>query len=336
MKELKKMISIVIVLVFCVSVMNVYAATVGQSLTSAEAGWQRIDASISPLVDYSGTWAINTINNCYIGNTSRFSTTIGDNIKFKFRGTKLRIVSYRHDTYSNNIEIDIDGNKEIYSQKGTAGPFILFYEKTGLSNDSHTVKITMKSSGYIDFDAIDIDSTGSLLPYSQTNNLQATPGDSKVTLSWDAVPDATGYKVKWGTTPGNYTNTQTVSNSVYSGYDVTGLTNGITYYFTVSAIVEGVDKETATEVSATPTAPAQPSGGPALLVITLTNGTEKEYEMTGSEITAFIDWYNGRAGGSGTPYYVIDKNYNKGPFTSRKDYIVFDKILNFEVMEYEQ
>ena len=74
----------------------------------------------------------------------------------------------------------------------------------------------------------------------------------------------------------------------------------------------------------------------AILVITMVNGSEKEYELTMSEVNAFTDWYDARTSGSGKAYYTINKSFNKGPFISRKDNIVFDKIMTFEVMEYAE
>ncbi|MNI85570.1 hypothetical protein D3C73_1425750 [compost metagenome] len=54
------------------------------------------------------------------------------------------------------------------------------------------------------------------------------------------------------------------------------------------------------------------------------------------EINSFISWYEVRAAGTGTASFTIDKHdNNKGPFKSRKDYVIFDKILTFEVNEYE-
>ncbi|KPU45793.1 hypothetical protein OXPF_05820 [Oxobacter pfennigii] len=64
------------------------------------------------------------------------------------------------------------------------------------------------------------------------------------------------------------------------------------------------------------------------------NGAEKEYDLPMIQVDEFLDWYNYRADGSGPAVYMINKTYNIGPFLSRKDYIPFDKILNFEVSEY--
>ncbi|MCE0453763.1 MULTISPECIES: discoidin domain-containing protein [Brevibacillus] len=79
-----------------------------------------------------------------------------------------------------------------------------------------------------------------------------------------------------------------------------------------------------------------PTGDNALLVIKMISGLEKEYELTASEVQDFIDWYNGRADGRGKETYMFDKDFNKGPFTARKDYVAFSKIQSFEVMEYSK
>ncbi|WP_432664885.1 hypothetical protein R9X47_01325 [Wukongibacter baidiensis] len=87
------------------------------------------------------------------------------------------------------------------------------------------------------------------------------------------------------------------------------------------------------EASATPEGSS--SGGRALLRITMTNGIINEYDLSMNDVDDFIDWYEDRADDREEAYYKIEKNYNIGPFESRKDYIVFDKISQFEVMEYE-
>lgn len=80
--------------------------------------------------------------------------------------------------------------------------------------------------------------------------------------------------------------------------------------------------------------PEMPDSSKALLVITMIDDDQKEYELTKAEIISFIDWFNSKDSGIGSPYYLFYKNFNLGPFQSRKDYIVFDKIRNFEIMEF--
>lgn len=81
--------------------------------------------------------------------------------------------------------------------------------------------------------------------------------------------------------------------------------------------------------------PEQPSGNRAIMVVTMTTGLEKEFDLSMQEVNSFIDWYETKQAGSGKASYAIDKHdNNKGPFKSRKDYILFDRVLTFEVSEY--
>ncbi|EPD88670.1 MULTISPECIES: PQQ-binding-like beta-propeller repeat protein [unclassified Paenibacillus] len=89
----------------------------------------------------------------------------------------------------------------------------------------------------------------------------------------------------------------------------------------------------------TPTDPETPGNpdpaGRALLVITLMNGTEKEYDLSMKEVNQFITWYESKAKGTGPVSFAINKHdNNKGPFKQRNDYIIYDKIITFEVNEY--
>ncbi|MFF2910029.1 hypothetical protein [Paenibacillus sp. NPDC057934] len=84
-------------------------------------------------------------------------------------------------------------------------------------------------------------------------------------------------------------------------------------------------------VSPSPT-PEQPSGDRAILVVTMNTGLEKEFDLPMSEVAAFLSWYDSA---SGSARYGINKHdNNKGPFSKRTDYVIFDKILTFEVSEY--
>ncbi|WP_077612120.1 LamG-like jellyroll fold domain-containing protein [Clostridium sp. Marseille-P2415] len=188
-------------------------------------------------------------------------------------------------------------------------------------------------NGYLD--DIQIYNTA-ISPNTDTSNLKAVGGDSKVDLTWNAVTDATSYTIKRSTIAGGpYTTIATgVTGTSYTDTDVT---NGTTYYYVVTAIINGSEGWSSNEASATPTAsvdPSQPTGNKALLVITMVTGERKEYEMAMDKINDFISWYNSKAASS--PTYVIEKDYNKASFTSRKDYIAYDQISNFEVNEYNE
>ncbi len=75
-----------------------------------------------------------------------------------------------------------------------------------------------------------------------------------------------------------------------------------------------------------------PDQNRAILVITLVNGVQKEYDLSREEVNSFISWYDST---NGEKSYSINRtNKNKGPFKTRKDYFVHDKILMYEVSEY--
>jgi RHS repeat-associated protein len=105
----------------------------------------------------------------------------------------------------------------------------------------------------------------------------AEPGQQEVTLTWEPVADAVGYKVQYGTNSGGY------SESVYAGdvttYTVTGLADETTYYFAVAAYNEDGDSGLSNELSAQ-TNPAG-SGGDTLFV------TDVDYNASG-QITRIV------------------------------------------------
>ncbi|WP_217556124.1 hypothetical protein [Paenibacillus sp. GbtcB18] len=179
-------------------------------------------------------------------------------------------------------------------------------------------------------------------PVAAPLNLTAAGGDKKITLAWNSVNNATSYNVKRSTTAGGpYVTVGSVTGATYT-YTDTNVVNGTTYYYVVTAVAPAGESAPSNEASATPKAgdvvipPVEESGNSAILVITLNNGTEKEYDLSMNEVNAFIAWYEGRAAGKGPVMFAIDKHENnKGPFKNRKDYILYDKIITFEVNAYD-
>lgn len=80
--------------------------------------------------------------------------------------------------------------------------------------------------------------------------VSAVPGKKRVTLSWNASPGATSYRVKRSTTSGGpYTVVATTSATSYNN---TGLSSGVTYYYVISAVNGVGEGANSTQVSATP------------------------------------------------------------------------------------
>jgi surface protein len=153
-----------------------------------------------------------------------------------------------------------DSNHDVYCLNSTSGALVWIYT-TGANVRSIAV-----AEGHV-FASSD-DQTLYCLPMillpTAPVNLDAVTGNHQVELSWD-VPvmtygmNITGYRIFQGTAPGNEVFVATIGNS--TSYNATGLTNGVTYYFTVVAVNAAGNGANATEAKATPmTVPGAPTG----------------------------------------------------------------------------
>src|SRR5262249_1166000 len=84
----------------------------------------------------------------------------------------------------------------------------------------------------------------------------ATPGNTQVVLNWNAVTGATSYNIYRGTTSGTETLLQ--SGVTTTTFTNTGLTNGTTYFYQVTAVNGGGESPTSAEVSPPPQPPPPP------------------------------------------------------------------------------
>jgi MBG domain len=100
-------------------------------------------------------------------------------------------------------------------------------------------------------------------PPAAPTGLTATPGANTVSLSWDATPGATGYKVLRGTTTGVYNVTNNVASN--TNFDATVI-GGTTYFYVVQATNSSGAGASSSEVSVTPTIalPNTPTGFTAI------------------------------------------------------------------------
>lgn len=157
-----------------------------------------------------------------------------------------------------------------------ASPTGASYTNTGLTNGTtyYYVVTAVNSSGEsgnsVQVSAVP-NSGGTAA--SPPTGLTATPGNAQVSLSWTASSGATSYNVKRSTTNGGPYST--VASPTGTSYTNTGLTNGTTYYYIVTAVNSAGESGNSSQVSATPTngAPAVPSGvsaSPGNTQITLT------------------------------------------------------------------
>ncbi|MBW2311932.1 MAG: DUF1566 domain-containing protein [Deltaproteobacteria bacterium] len=88
---------------------------------------------------------------------------------------------------------------------------------------------------------------------SSPTNVAATASDQEATISWDAVSGATSYHIYWATYTGvSKTDYEGVISNATSPYTHTGLTNGTTYYYVITAENSYGESDESSEVTATP------------------------------------------------------------------------------------
>jgi fibronectin type 3 domain-containing protein len=128
----------------------------------------------------------------------------------------------------------------------------------------------------------------------------ATPGDAQVGLSWGVSAGATSYSVSRTTTSGA-TPSPIASPTVTSYTDSTGLTNGTTYYYRVSASNGSCSSAYNTEVPVTPI-PVCSQGAPGGVSATVTTSTQVKITWTASNPVPTGGYDIGRSTASGSGY----------------------------------
>jgi fibronectin type 3 domain-containing protein len=166
---------------------------------------------------------------------------------------------------------------------------------------------------------------------STPKGVTATPGNSQVTIAWQAVSNAKSYNIYWSTTSGVSPGNGIKLTGVTSPYTHTGLTNGTTYYYVVTAVYKLVsppinefDDETdaSAQVSCTPMLPVTATPGNGQIAIawppvpgatsyniywSTTNGVTP---ANGTKIAAVTSPYIHSGLTNGTTYYYVVTTLN--------------------------
>ncbi|MFD1461852.1 hypothetical protein ACFQ5D_10610 [Paenibacillus farraposensis] len=282
-----------------------FASSVGDTLDKAEAGWTRYNYNDANITYLGGKWFKDTSGP---GTWNSPWERYGTSLKFNFTGTKLRLISTTWWSGSNSIDVFIDGVKvdnfslEDKNKANNIKVSKIMYEKLGLAQGEHSVEFVNNTNSYIFIYSIDTD--GQLKPF----NL-----------------------IKSGSQPGTEQPGTQQPGTQQPGTQQPGTQQPGTQQ---PGTQQPGTQQPGTQQPGTEQ-PAEPTGDRAILTVTMDNGFDKEFDLSKKELNAFIAWYDAKDAGRGPSFFAIDKhNNNKGPFSNRKDYVIFNKILTFEVSEY--
>jgi fibronectin type 3 domain-containing protein len=207
-----------------------------------------------------------------------------------------------------------------------ASPTTTGYTNTGLTNGTtyYYVVSAVNASGE-SANSSQVSATPQLGVPPVPANVVATGGNGQVGLSWSASSGATSYNVKRSTTSGGpYT---TIASPTTTGYTNTGLTNGTTYYYVVSAVNTAGESANSSQVSATPelAVPPPPTN------VTATAGN-KQVGLSWSASTGATSYNVKRATKSGGPYTTIGSptttNYTNTGLTNGTTYYYVVSAVN--------
>jgi beta-lactamase superfamily II metal-dependent hydrolase/fibronectin type 3 domain-containing protein len=173
--------------------------------------------------------------------------------------------------------VNVSGNDDgaIYNWSATPGTGISNVTATGgqgTATVTYTVTLVAGYNGTATFTASLTDNVNT--PATQPVNITvttapvapaapagvtATAGNGHVQLNWNSVSGATSYNVKRSTTAGS--GYATINSPATNSFDDTGVSNGTTYYYVITAVGAGGESVNSSEVSATPNnVPSAPTG----------------------------------------------------------------------------
>ena len=142
------------------------------------------------------------------------------------------------------------GVQTAYTDSGVTNGTLYYYQVTALNSGGESARSNQASA-----------TPQAPIAPSAPQNLVATPGNATMSLTWQAPANSgsaavTNYKIYRGTSSGSQTLLTTVGNVL--SYSDSGLTNGTTYYYKVSAVSSVGEGAFSNIASGLPTAPTLP------------------------------------------------------------------------------
>jgi titin len=180
-----------------------------------------------------------------------------------------------------------------YTNVGTGITAVNYNDTTVTNGTAYYYVVTALNTGGEGAPSSQVSATPVLAP----TGLIASPGNGQATLTWVPVTGATGYNVKRGTAPGGpYGTTFSTTSTTYIN---TGLTNGTTYYYVVTATDTGGESANSSQVPVVPSA-----GLPAPTGVTATPGNT-QVSLSWSAVTGAASYNVKQLSANGATYTVV-------------------------------
>jgi fibronectin type 3 domain-containing protein len=164
----------------------------------------------------------------------------------------------------------------------TTAPTVTFTDSV-LGGQTYYYVVTAVNGGGEGSPSTEVSASPVLSAPVTPTGLTATPGNAQVALSWTASSFATSYGVKRATAfAGPYTIIGTTTAPTVTYTDASGLNNGTTYYYVLSATGDGGPSSDSSPVSAIP-------NGPRPLVAAVARGVGIRWFASNS-VTYQVQW----------------------------------------------
>jgi fibronectin type 3 domain-containing protein len=170
-----------------------------------------------------------------------------------------------------------------YTTVGTTTVPTVTFTDSVLGGQTYYYVVTAANGGGEGSPSSEVSASPTLAAPVTPIGLTATPGNAQVALNWTASSFATTYSVKRATSSaGPYTVIATTTAPTVTYTDASGLNNGTTYYYVVSATGAGGPSSDSSPVSATP-------NGPRPLVAAVAPGTGIRW-FASNGVTYQVQW----------------------------------------------
>ncbi|VAX32081.1 hypothetical protein MNBD_NITROSPIRAE01-1886 [hydrothermal vent metagenome] len=127
------------------------------------------------------------------------------------------------------------------------------YTDIGLTNGTiYYYIITATSAGGESAPSVEVSDTPNVPLPAAPQGFTATPGSREVTLLWESVANVQSYIIYSNITGSVTTEDTAIASVTDTSFTHTGLSNGTTYYYIVTALVSGGESASSTEISVIP------------------------------------------------------------------------------------